>query len=714
MKPSVVLRPAVILGLLVLVFLPLIVSSSLFFPFITGKAFAFRILVEIILGLWLILAVSNPAYRPRSSWLFKAYGLLLAIMVLATIFGSDPYHSFWSNFERMEGLVNHLHLFAYFIVLISVLKSEKLWGWLIHSTLAVNAIIAIYSLLQLTGKITINQGGARVDATFGNATYLAVYELFHIFFILILLTRLVMSGRWKKSVGSKILGASYLLLLLLDIFILFKTETRGTILGLIFGLLIAAIAVAWHERGRLLVRKWAISVGVAIVLLVAVFIGVRNTNFVRESPVLSRLASISLSEGRVRFMVWRMGLDGFKEKPILGWGPENYMLVFNKYYNSQMYGQEQWFDRSHNVIFDWLITSGLLGLLAYLSLFVSALYLLWRRATNLSVIERGIITGLLAGYFVHNIFVFDNLVSYLLFLGVLGYVHYSGTGNNLSSAEGNLVITSRHAFFVAPAVAVIIVIAIYQLNLKPIHANRSLIQALSWQNDIGDSGGNIVRPANPAKSLENFEQVFTYDTFANVEATEQLITSAINYYGNEPLTADLKSRYINLAAEKIENIIEASAPNARYYFFAGILYGQVGDLDRALERLEEAHRLSPKKQTITFQLANAYFAKGDKQKTFELLREAYELAPEFDQAVDHLINIAAQVKNYELVLKLWQEKVVRNPNNTQFRASLAAAFLAVGDRPQAIATLEEAIKLDPTFQKEGEFYIQEIKAGRNP
>ena len=405
MKLSVILRWVVIVGIFVLPFVPLFVSSSLFFPFITGKNFAFRIIVEVVFGLWLILVFANKEYRPRASWLLKAYGLLMVVMVLATIFGSDPFHSFWSNSERMEGLVGHLHLFAYFIVLISVLRSKKFWGWLVHTSLGVNAIVAVYSLLQLSGQIKINQSSARVDATFGNATYLAVYELFHIFFILILLSHLITSAKWQKSVGTKILGASYLLLLLLDIFVLFQTETRGTALGLIFGLLVGAAVVVWKEKARPAVRKWSVGVLAAIVLLVAMFVGVRDSNFVRNTPTLARLASINLAEGHVRFMVWNMGWQGFKEKPVLGWGPENYMLVFNKHYNPQMHNQEQWFDRSHNVVFDWLTTTGILGLLAYLSLFVAALYLLWwQKGVFFSVAERALFTGLLVAYFFHNLF----------------------------------------------------------------------------------------------------------------------------------------------------------------------------------------------------------------------------------------------------------------------------------------------------------------------
>ncbi len=49
------IRSTIITGLAFIAFIPLYVSGSLFFPFITGKAFVFRILVEIIFALWLVL-----------------------------------------------------------------------------------------------------------------------------------------------------------------------------------------------------------------------------------------------------------------------------------------------------------------------------------------------------------------------------------------------------------------------------------------------------------------------------------------------------------------------------------------------------------------------------------------------------------------------------------------------------------------------------------
>ena len=57
------------IGVFLVPFIPLIVASSMFFPFITGKNFAFRIIVEVLFALWLLLALRNPEIRPKRSFI---------------------------------------------------------------------------------------------------------------------------------------------------------------------------------------------------------------------------------------------------------------------------------------------------------------------------------------------------------------------------------------------------------------------------------------------------------------------------------------------------------------------------------------------------------------------------------------------------------------------------------------------------------------------
>src|SRR3990167_7882880 len=176
------LRWTVLASIFLLTLIPFFIAQSLFFPFITGKNFAFRILIEVATAGWLALALLYPSYRPRRSWILAAFALFVLVVALADALGAYPFKSFWSNFERMDGWVTLAHLFVYFVVAASILNTEKLWRNFWHVSLGVSVLVALYGLLQLAGIASLNPGfssAARIDATFGNPIYLAVYMLFH-------------------------------------------------------------------------------------------------------------------------------------------------------------------------------------------------------------------------------------------------------------------------------------------------------------------------------------------------------------------------------------------------------------------------------------------------------------------------------------------------------------------------------------------------------
>ena len=148
---------------------------------------------------------------------------------------------------------------------------------------------------------------------------------------------------------------------------------------------------------------------------------VKDESFVQENSALSRIANIDLSRDLVtRSTIWGMALEGVKERPLLGWGQSNFNFVFNEQYEPSLYAQESWFDRSHNIVLDWLVTGGVLGLIAYFSIFFAGLYYLvvlpfLKKEEELpfNVLERGVLIGLFAGYLIHNAVVFDNIISYI-------------------------------------------------------------------------------------------------------------------------------------------------------------------------------------------------------------------------------------------------------------------------------------------------------------
>ena len=715
-------------GVFLVPFIPLIISGSMFFPFITGKNFTFRIIVEIIFAVWLLLALREPRFRPKRSPFLSCILAFLSVVLLADALAENPFKAFWSNFERMEGFVTLLHLGAYFLVASSVLDSEKLWHRFFATSVGVSAFLGIYGMLQLAGKIVINQGGVRLDGTFGNAAYFAGYMLFHIFLTLFLIFRHKVS-----PVGKYLYGGA----LVLQVFALIFTATRGAGVGLVGGLFLAFLLVAILERQNKRLRFGAVISLIVLLLFVGGLYAGRDNLLIKGNETLTRFASISVSDAGPRFMVWGMALQGFKENPILGWGQEGFNYVFNKYYNPNMWGQEQWFDRTHNILFDWLIAGGLMGLLAYLSLYGCLLFCIWRgalpvSASPFSLAEKSILTGLLAGYFIHNLFVFDNIGSYILFFSLLAFFG-SRTGTTIPRLEGLPVLQKGQPQYIAGACLLIALAAIvYFFNIRGIVVSRALIEGLK------------AHPKGAVENLAAYRRAFARDTIGSQETAEQLLQSTITVVNAPNAPAELKTEFIALGEEAMRREHKRAPSDARLQVFLGMFYNRLSRSADAVPYLEKAHALSPNKQTIAFELASTYLNVGKTAEALELVRKAYESAPEFgsarmtyavaaiyakqfdvaaellnpivDAAVfdERVVKAYYDVKQYGKVLDIWKARAERKPEDPQAQVSLAAAYLLNGERQRSIAALKKASELNPTFKEQADFYIKEIRAGRNP
>ena len=619
-------------GFVAVPFIPFIVlGQSTFFPFIVGKNFAFRAVVEIMFSAWIVLAFIDPEYRPKKSYIFWAFTALLALITISAIFGADPEKSFWSNFERMEGVVTYFHLFAYFVVASTVLTARDMWRPYLNLHLGAGVIMAIYGVLQWAGTLAVIQDGTRVNGTLGNAEYLGTYALFNIFLAAFLMFR----GGFQTTSGH-VRGAMYSLIIILQTFVLYHTGTRGAMLGLIVGVGVTTLLLAIFEKHNKTIRKSAIGILIGVVVLVGGFIAFRNASFIAQSPVLSRFATISLSDGtsHARLMVWGMALKGVEEHPILGWGMDNFGYVFSKYYDPNMWGQEQWFDRAHNVLFDWLVSGGILGLLAYLSLFGVATYYIWRHTEKLSIVEKSVLTGLLGGYLFQNLFVFDNLSSLIYFGTILAYVesvsHKKEKGVSVVEKKKKRPADAEDlTFLVSGGAFILAVTLLYTVNYNGFMQNTTLIRALTERSD------------DPMNNLSLFKDAIAYDSFGTAEVREQLASFATNAFDQTKGISDIQKQFIALAKDELEKQAAELPTDTRSQLFAGTFLSQIGDQNNALVYLDKALALSPTKQTILFELGSAYYAKKDMVKTEEMFKRAYELAPEFPDAEKFYLQILA-------------------------------------------------------------------------
>src|SRR3989344_2619206 len=114
-------------GIGFILFIPLYVGGSFFFPFIFPKIWLFGLINEVIFFLYVILALLDSRYRPKINLVFWALTLLTLILTITSFTGIDPFRSFWGNNERMSGVIYWLHFVVFAVILSGVLKSKKEW-----------------------------------------------------------------------------------------------------------------------------------------------------------------------------------------------------------------------------------------------------------------------------------------------------------------------------------------------------------------------------------------------------------------------------------------------------------------------------------------------------------------------------------------------------------------------------------------------------------
>ena len=729
-----VLRPVIISCLFVVPFVALYISGSLFFPYITGKGLVFRFLVEIALAAWLVLAILKSEYRPRRSYVLWSVVAAVGILMLATIAGADPVNSFWSNFERMEGLVTFFHLLAYFVVLVSVMKTEKLWHRFLNTNILVSVLVAIYGLFQLGGALAIMQGGSRLDATLGNAGYLGGYMLMSFF-----VTAYLLNLKWADKAWRYV----YLAVMILQAFILFQTATRGSLLGLVGGCLIVLISTSLGRHHRQ-TKKISLVLLTITVLSVGGFYLAKDSSVIQNQPVLARLANISLTDTTTqsRFIVWGMSYEAFKERPILGWGPENFYLVWDKYYDPRMYNQEPWFDRSHNVVFDWLVAGGFLGLLAYLAIFGSAVWFIvkdnfkWFKKEKVEPVfnswQQGILLAFLASYFFHNLFIFDNIVSYGLFITILAFIHVKVTEKDQTNLIWSKDISGKNPDLGAIsllATLFLLLPSLYLFVLSPTLAASNLSLALKQE-----AGGDF------AGSLQSFERVFSYSLLGRRQTEEQLLSMASKVVVSNTADEEVKNGFVNLVNKEVVPSLnsQTNLVKGRLIYVDYLL--RLGKRDEAIRELEELRTLSPKRQLIVSNLAYVNLIAGNEDEALTLAKESVSinpdnpevrtleafillsvgreaeakevLAPISDSLAindNRFLTFFFQQKRYDLVIEILEKKLASNPADLESWSNLALVFYTIGNKTQALTVLDEAVGQNEGFKDQAEKIKQAIR-----
>ena len=437
-------------------------------------------------------------------------------------------------------------------------------------------------------------------------------------------------------------------------------------------------------------------------------------------------------------ILWKVAFQGWKERPVLGWGQENFLYVFSKYYDPALWKNEPWFDRAHNVFLDWLISAGILGLGAYLVMLgvtISLLFGAWKSGKVDRYIFAGLLS-LLAAYLSQSLFVFDNLTSHLFFFAVLAWIQNISIGENISAFSRSVPIRARISllgYFAVMVSAVTVGYSLVFFQVKPARAAHSIVNTM-----------RIVLQHQPAGKIEaainEAKRGIALDTFGTTEIRERIQQDGTSIFGDQAIAVQDKQKYLAFIVEELEKQRRENPYDVRAIVFLADTYMTAGRYQEAFLHAQEALRISPHRQSFDFIAAAAELSNNRQAEAMQLLQKAYQLDPQNPEAVHNIAAVliaSGRVKEgedflerhfgrrtvpykkfvsaYERigdlrgVVAVWETLVAFSPNNAQYRVDLGNAYRNIGEKEKAIAQFEKAIELEPSFKAGGEEIIRQIQ-----
>jgi len=343
-------------------------SSRVFEP---DKITMLRTLAVIMVAVWMVKLIEGRASGHQLAGFTWRTPLVLptlfmvVVYVLSTALSVTPWVSLMGSYQRLQGTYTTLSYVVLFLVILQNLRTRAQLDRLVNVIILNSLPIALYGLIQHNRLDPLPWGGDvthRVASNMGNAIFVAAY--------LVMVFPLTV-GRIIES----------------------------------FKLILADEKTNWAN-----IVRAAAYIFIIIVLTVVIvgFLAIVNIpsgplQSVQRAPWLGRMGSVFDFEegsGKVRALIWdgmvhlilphspiqaaptRAHLTGKVDpfnsiRPLVGYGPESVYVAYNRFYPPTLGHYESRTaspDRSHNETLDSIATTGILGLIAYLSVFGSVFY----------------------------------------------------------------------------------------------------------------------------------------------------------------------------------------------------------------------------------------------------------------------------------------------------------------------------------------------------
>jgi O-antigen ligase/Tfp pilus assembly protein PilF len=744
-------------GIFISLFLPLVIFSQYLSPFHFGKMIIFRTLVEIMAVFYILLIIAEKKYRPKWTLILISFSVFAFLYFFTGLTGINFYSSFWGSIERMGGIFNFVHYWVYFLILISIIKTQIDWERILKLSVGIGFLSILFAHGQhlVQSSVSLQQSwlarffvgwqhGERVIGTIGNPSLFAGYLIFVLFLAIFFLLRNV--ALWQKGFFAAvfILGTPILLM----------TASRGSIISFFFTLFLMGLFFAFKSQNRR-IRKYIIIVLALFILFVIIFGLSKNKAWVQNTSWLSRISNISINASTIqtRLWSWKSAIEGFKERPILGWGPENFTFLHMKYFDPRHFsgiGSETIWDRAHNIILEMLTTMGIIGLLSYLFIFVVIFYLLIAKLKEkkISRADFGVISAMLIAYFGQNLFIFDTFANYFLFFLIAGYInHLDDKNQDLFVKDGDTALRKEPSIVGTSILLIIALVFAFKFNIQPARANFACTRGIL----TGKSG-------NAQKAFNYYKKALDYKVPQGAyDIRHKLALFAIQVVETQRAkNRGIDTNLLHYAIDVVEKNIDAYPQDTTPYLYIARMYILMIDKEPetagalAEQYVNKALNINKKNPRIWYELGQAQLSLKKYEESYSSFKQALDLNPNvaisywflgmaavetgrnnperYQEASGYvekaialgydyknslndlmrLVNLYDKVKNYQKVVEMYELAIIEAPDKAQLYASLAAAYAKIGNYQSAIKAARKSAEIDPNFKEEAEKFIKSL------
>ncbi len=372
-----------------------------------------------IISLFYYLRKNNQLVVPKSPILLVGLIYLVSI-IISGIAGVSFENTFWSMATRTTGIWYLICLAIMVWFLVGFMEDQSVQNKIIKIVVFSTALYSFLAFLSPEGVNLLFFDFKSDGFTFGNSTFAAMYifgafllSIYYLYqvqlrkwwmyflpFVILMSPEIIRKELWFGDFSEGFLGDA-------------RTTTYVILLSVLALLCIWAVSKIKDLKLRSTVAYGAFGLGIVAVIIFAISL-FSNNGFVRNFYLSQSTA--------IRPLLWELSEGLIAERPILGWGADNFERLFEKKYDNRFlqteFGNEAWLDRAHNVFMDQLVDGGILGLFFYLTIYVVVILCLIYAALKSSNKNDRALASILIVYFSFHLLelqtAFDTSISYTI------------------------------------------------------------------------------------------------------------------------------------------------------------------------------------------------------------------------------------------------------------------------------------------------------------